>query len=318
MSYKNTVLLMHFDGENNSTNFIDETGKTITRFGDTKISTNQSVFGGSSGYFDGNGDYLSVPNSSDFDFVSGDFTIEFWIYPQNTSGVVSLIHKGWPSTYPPFLIYLSGGVSTNSISFFASGDDSSWNVANELGSGYNLSNSTWNHVAVVRNGQNFKFYVNGQCNNAGTNSSDVLTVNTQNVRIGNATNEDDNFLGYIDELRISKGIARYIEDFTPPNKPFYFPKVFIPPIGFEKSVKTIKGIIRDKNGEPCQRLVYAVTRLLDNNQLEILDQNLSDPITGEYELTYKDYGYGEVSRVVVSENDEAPLLNDIIDRIKFD
>jgi len=75
----------------------------------------------------------------------------------------------------------------------------------------------------------------------------------------------------------------------------------------------ISGIITDADGQPCQRKVYAVTRPTDGTAPEVVAHGLSDPATGEYTLDIPTTA--EVSRVVVSEDDESPLLNDLIDRI---
>lgn len=75
----------------------------------------------------------------------------------------------------------------------------------------------------------------------------------------------------------------------------------------------VSGIITDSNGQPCQRKVYAVTRPTDGTAPEVVAHGLSDPATGEYTLGLPTTD--EVSRVVVSEDDDSPLLNDLIDRI---
>jgi hypothetical protein len=76
-NYASVSLLLHMDGTNGSTVFTDlsPVPKVVTRFGDAQISTAQSKFGGSSAYFDGTGDYLTVASSADFGFGTGDFTI---------------------------------------------------------------------------------------------------------------------------------------------------------------------------------------------------------------------------------------------------
>ncbi len=76
----NTKLLLHMDGSNGSTNFVDSAqSRSVTANGNAQISTSQYKFGGASGYFDGSGDYLTVPDSSDWTFGTGDFTIDLWV-----------------------------------------------------------------------------------------------------------------------------------------------------------------------------------------------------------------------------------------------
>ena len=75
-----TKLLLHCDGADGSTTFIDSaTGKTITASGNAQIDTAQYKFGGASGLFDGTNDFLYTPNHADFTFGTGDFTIDFWV-----------------------------------------------------------------------------------------------------------------------------------------------------------------------------------------------------------------------------------------------
>jgi len=70
---------MHGDGTNGATDFVDQNGHSVTAFGDVHISTNESKFGGASIYFDGSGDYLSLPQTSDWAFSTNDFTIDLWL-----------------------------------------------------------------------------------------------------------------------------------------------------------------------------------------------------------------------------------------------
>ena len=74
----------------------------------------------------------------------------------------------------------------------------------------------------------------------------------------------------------------------------------------------IAGVIKDANGNPCQRAVYIITRPTDGSKPTVVEHGLSDPITGEYDMAVP--AAGEYSRVVISEDDD-PLLNDIIDRV---
>lgn len=76
---------------------------------------------------------------------------------------------------------------------------------------------------------------------------------------------------------------------------------------------TISGIIRDRFGNPCQRKVYAMSRPIDSTPPVVLAHDLSDSVTGAYELTLSTTD--EVTRVVVSEDNADPLLNDIVDRV---
>lgn len=205
--FNNVVLLAHFD-----TNFSEAKGKTITSNGNVNISRVQSKFGGASAYFNGNGDYLSLANSADFDFGSGDFTIECFIYltAQETRnrGIISKISPGSAA----FFLYLS---DTNKVAFAAQN-------FNGVQSTSVLTASTWHHIAVTRSTGNAALFVNG-IQEAG--ASFPLSPSYDNpVYIGAFDPSNSSFAwffsGFIDEFRITKGIARYTSTFSPPNQPF--------------------------------------------------------------------------------------------------
>jgi hypothetical protein len=120
------------DGANNSTTFTDSslTPKTVFANGDAKISTAQSKFGGSSAYLDGNGDHLSIPNSSDFEFGSGDFTIEFWAYVTALKGYQAFIAKSYAAADQNGWVLACE--SNNVISFYVG--NGSWTLGLSAGS----------------------------------------------------------------------------------------------------------------------------------------------------------------------------------------
>jgi hypothetical protein len=96
----NTVSLLHFNGSNGSNIFTDESGKVWTAFGNAQITTTQSKFGGASGNFDGSGDYLRTPYTSDFDLSGGDFTIDTWFNTNSFAAYQNLISKDtWGSNF---------------------------------------------------------------------------------------------------------------------------------------------------------------------------------------------------------------------------
>jgi hypothetical protein len=207
--FSSVSLLLHMDGSNGSTTFTDSSGtpKTVTAYGGAAISTAQSKFGGAGGYFDGSGDYLSTPSSSDFNFGSGDFTVEAWVYLNSVS-------DDW------FVVSSAG---TGGF-FFGNQPGGGWGVGRtaiawDHVSGDTASTSTWYHVAASRSGAILRIFVDGtQVGSTFTNSQSYdlstggLTVGSQGASF---------FLnGYIDDLRITKGVARYTATFTPPAAAF--------------------------------------------------------------------------------------------------
>lgn len=214
-----TVLMLHMDGSNGSTTFTDSdiTPKTITRNGSAIISTAQSVFGGASGLFTAaTSDYITTPMTSDFEMGAGDFTIDFRLR-LNTVGVTQRICGDLNSAGALYSIicYITSG---NLLSFIVStaGGDFQFTSTNTVSTG------TWYHIAFIREGTSLKLYLNGTLE---TNSSGNANISTNSAKtaqgttwaIGRNGDYNLNYLdGYIDEFRVSKGIARWTTNFTPP------------------------------------------------------------------------------------------------------
>lgn len=201
-------LLLSADGENNSTTIIDNASspKTVTAVGGAKLSTAQAKFGGASLFFDGSGDYLNVTPYTGADFGTGDFTIEFWAYKSanGTSGYDSVVHTYTGSSS-------AGGYNlelSSSRGFFLSGAS----VA-IISYTTNPNDSTWHHWALTRSGNTFKMFRDGVVVATATSS---VAMAAQQLRIGGNEYYTEWFNGYIDDLRITKGLARYTSDFTPP------------------------------------------------------------------------------------------------------
>jgi len=213
-----TKLLIHSDTTDTSTTFVDSSDNvhTVTAYGNAHHEVDQSKFGATSMHFDGSGDGLSVPISDDFNFGSGDFTYEAWVYPTSFQG----------QSYTAIINNFRDDESSNgwSLLFYSTG----YVHVNVDGTHNNSTNAVplneWSHVAAVRNGRYLKRYINGvdAGNDLDLNGVTVGNVTAQGPNIGNAGSEYSNrdFQGYIDEVRISKGIARWTDDFVPPNKPY--------------------------------------------------------------------------------------------------
>jgi hypothetical protein len=220
----NTVLLIHADGTNASTFFEDDNGiraqRGVTAVNQTKISTTQSQFGGSSAEFDGNDDYLTV---SGLPSITGDCTIEFWgrfdILPWNQTlggGSYMMAYTRGATDY--LMINRSGAGSQVSIQIATGNRYGSFTK-----SGVNLAINTWYHIAVVRSSGVFKVFFNGTdlttfINDSGfTNSG--RTEDMAFGIIGRFVDSRGSWDGFIDEFRVSSS-ARYTGDFTPSTAPF--------------------------------------------------------------------------------------------------
>ena len=183
--------------------------------GDTTGSTTQVKFVGSkSMYFDGTGDGIVVPHKDELNLDGCDWTIEYWFNVPNPGAIANwtFIQKGDNTTVRPygisFRIDNSNGVEPR---IFPSPNNSSQGqISNNAWQTFNA----WHHVAFVRVNSTgvITRYINGTAN--GTVTSDIAT-NTEDLYIGTVPSAADE-AGYIQDLRISKGLARYTTNFTPP------------------------------------------------------------------------------------------------------
>jgi hypothetical protein len=180
--------------------------------GNAQISTSVVKYGTGSLSFDGNGDYLTSASSPNFAFGTGDFTVEAWIYANALNG-----ERGFIQTSATV-----GGLQTSytdGIAIFANGPGNGL-VAQvggvSLSSGNVITTNAWYHVALTRNSGSCRMFINGVLV-AGptTNASNLAGTN---VCIGGYYNTSFLWNGYIDDLRITKGVARYTANFTPPTE----------------------------------------------------------------------------------------------------
>ena len=207
-----TKLLLHMDGDNNSTMFIDSslTPKTVTVYGNTVIDRARSKLGVASAYFDGTEDYLSIPDSEDWNFGSGDFTIDGWVNVADTNSFSSIFQQyvADNNEFKLAVTHIGGGVYALHFGI-NSGETFSIYDTNSFGTG-------WHHAAVVRNGNTFTIYRDGVSVASASYSGAMPNLNSS-PWIGRLLSNVDYWTnGYLDELCVSKGIARWTSDFTPP------------------------------------------------------------------------------------------------------
>lgn len=216
--WANVSALLHFNGSNGSTTITDEvSGNVWTANNGAALSTAQSKFGGSSVLFDGVNDYLSIPDSSKFKFGTGDFTIEAWVDPLSTPGANSatIFARNSLSNDKDYALGIN---SQNKVFFYMHSIAATAVITTE----YVFNLSGWHHVALVRQGTTFKIYFDGVEKGVGTSSASTENGSfTGPYTIGSdQTGNDLPLHGYIDELRITKGVARYTANFTPQTQQF--------------------------------------------------------------------------------------------------
>lgn len=214
-NFSSVSLLLHMDGSNGSTTFADSSSaaRTVTASGNAQISTVQSKFGGASALFDGTTDYLTAPSSSDFALFSGDFTIEFWVYvASSTTPNQCCIQLSSSGTERANISIVSNLI----VLYTETGGNNGSRIT-----GTAPSTETWNHVALVRSGSTTTLFLEGvslgTASSAPYPSGDMLVEIGANSRAAGATCLN----GYIDELRITNGIARYTgSSYTVPTAAF--------------------------------------------------------------------------------------------------
>jgi hypothetical protein len=214
-SYGSVSLLLPGNGANGSTTILDysRSPQIITAVGNAQISTAQSKFGGSSMLFDETGDYLTVPATAAMSLGTGDFTIECWV-----RFAVTPVGNG-QGIYQLSDGYLNSQVRGPGLG--AENGTGQWTIYHGTTFTQSTGNipaiNTWYHTAIVRSSGTTKLYV------AGTSIisvADTTNYTDQYFVIGGWYSTGFLFNGYIDDLRITKGVARYTATFTPPAAAF--------------------------------------------------------------------------------------------------
>jgi len=182
----------------------DRAGKTVVVHGNAKLSTAVKKFGTASLALDGTGDYLSVASQPDFAFGTGDFTIEGWFYRTNAALATLIDLRPISGTTPYHQLNLS---STGVLRYAVSGAT--------VITGSSLTLNTWVHVAVSRAGSSTKLFVNGTQSGSTYTDTNNYSVN-YSLTIGATNLGVAAYAGYIDDVKVSKGVARYTATFTLP------------------------------------------------------------------------------------------------------
>lgn len=222
--WASVVALLHFDGADASTTITDATGRAWSVGGNAQIDTAQSQFGGASLLLDGNDDYITAVDSSDFYFGAGDFTIEGFLRLTGslpTAGNYKFIASRDAIPSPRGWRLLVDGDAGGKLVFA----DNQGGTAHILTDPTAFPLNTWTHVAVSRVGNTLYLFNNGTL----VDSEDItgVTFNDSGTapligtgRNGGTPVANWSFNGHLDEFRITKGVGRYSATFTPPAAQF--------------------------------------------------------------------------------------------------
>ena len=209
-----TALLLHFDGPNGSTSFVDSSlsPKTITNtIGTASLSTAQSKFGGSSWNVSAGNNGVFAP-SAGITAGTGDFTIEAWFYFTGLAPVTCFFgQENGTATAHRFFVG-SNNADDSALSFYYEGS-----IAHTSASGA-LTTGAWHHIAMSRNSGTSHIYVDGALvlSFADTNNYDSALP----WAFGAGATAGNGITGYIDEFRLVIGIGLYPVAFTPPTAAF--------------------------------------------------------------------------------------------------
>ena len=221
LHFPKVKLLLPFDGTNGATSTTDSsnTGNTITFNGNAQISTPQSKFGSSSAYFDGTGDYIDAGGSSLRSVCdSGDFALEFWFYQDSRSSWASLI-TNYGTNSGGWAVYINNS-SPNQVYWWHHNGSGFIYINYSQGTRTTITLDTWHHLAITRSGNTWRLFLNGIQEDTITDSNNITASNGavhSGLRLGTINAGLDYPLhGYIDDVRITNGDARYTSNFTPP------------------------------------------------------------------------------------------------------
>ena len=302
--YNNTVLHLPFDSDLRDKSLY---GNAVTAFGNVAVSTAEKKYGAGSAVFDGSGDYLEIDDRDSLRVCSGDFTLEAWVFVSTWTKVVTIAEKyssltrgfSWQTTVTGKHVGIllangyTGVISTNPI-----------------------PTNSWSHIAFTKYGNVVRVFTNGILDGelvlgySGSDDGSKLCIGIDH----NGYVRD--FNGRIDDFRITKGVARYTENFTPPGAIEYFnwddpanitpstaesytfapyapprsvhlPTVAPDPIsgirgGTEYGGRgRIVGTVKNK-GAPSDTPVYRRVRLFKDRDGQCVAETWSDPVTGAY------------------------------------
>lgn len=203
-----TSLLLNFT---NAGILDNASANDLETVGNAQISTSIVKYGTGSMAFDGTGDWLIIPYSQNFNFGTGDFTVECWAnitYVQYTAIITStntsISTNNWLLGYSNTAYQMAFGIDSGGTAI--------------VGADYTPYVNIWTHIAASRSGTTLRLFFNGVQVASATNSTSFTGDSANPVSIGkrytNSTSYPIN--GYIDDLRITKGVARYTSNFTPP------------------------------------------------------------------------------------------------------
>ena len=288
--WNSVVLAMRMD----DAGLVDAKEHAVTIHGDVALSDAETLFSPYSAYFDGTGDYLALADSDDWDALENTFTAETWVNFSTTpaSGEQCAIVYRWDGSAGKrcFYFVLLNNAGTLQLAGCISSDGTLANIAAVAGN-WTPSIGVWHHVAFVHTGSEILLFADGQLLASAETTASVFSADIE-LTVGAWTGGTGGYLsGYLSELRITKGVARYTDTFDVPEEPF----PTTPP--------QLSGTVLDSSGAPVARVV----RAYDHYSGELVGSCQSSPSDGSFSFDV----YDDAPLYVVCLTDD-PLENSLI------
>ncbi len=209
--FSSVVLLLDFAGDDGATNITDlsNSAHVDTFVADAQIDTAITALGENTLLLDGTGDFIHFPDSADWDFGTGDFTVEC-SFQSAADARTGVLFSNRDDTVTGWSVQHISGTALR----FLNGDTS---IKAET---WNPVEGTMYHVAISRSGTSLRMFIDGVELGSATTDSTDLTGSTNTLGVGALPIPAQNVLGSIGAVRITKGVARYTANFTPPTE-FY-------------------------------------------------------------------------------------------------
>lgn len=332
-----TTLLLKFDGTNGQTTTVDSSPyeHTVTRLGNAVLSSTQKKFGPTSAYLSNNyGSGWRIPTHAGFNFAADNFTLDNWVRPTQYLSVYPLTFASGYKDDNNFWLWwtVPGEYSPSYICFYAKAAgqvvaDYAWMLS--LAQENDLQNN-WRHLEIARVGNQMKLFLHGNLlsitsETQAIGNSSMPTIDTGYLYVGNNSGQASAGLySYLDEFRVSKGIARHTENFTPPATAYTTGGAALS-IFTRRPIQAVKFYLTDLNATPDTHFTgrywvgtdYETLDLTDETQgLSINEKSLrfastvgkAQPrfIFGNLYFMYQfalDAGAAEISRITV----DAPI-----------
>lgn len=207
--FSSVTLLLHMDGLNNSIAITDVKGNAINNSTSTSLTSGASKFG-TTGLYSGTTSKVNFQSSTGINTYAGDYTEEFWINLSNNSTGQAVLDSYGSSSGHSF--WIASGL----LYYY-------YNGGSKVLPGVPISSSTWHHVAATRSGTTIRLFIDGVLQNnayTGANASGTMSPGQTVTGINYEPAANTGVIGYLDEVRITNGVARYTSSFTPPTAAF--------------------------------------------------------------------------------------------------